>query len=317
MAKEPILFINSNYPPILDELKSRYEVFHYWVAKDKEALVAEAAKSVRAIFSNESSWVPHLMDALPKLEIIALASTGYEKFDIATAKSRGIRITSAPSVAAGDVADLAIGLMLAAARRITWAERYLRAGKWVSEGRAPMSTRFYGKKLGILGLGAIGTATARRAQGFDMEICYHGRRRQPDVPYRYYANLLEMAADVDFLAVTCPGGPTTAGIVSAEVLKALGPTGIVVNVARGTCIDEPALIQALRGGTLGGAGIDVFTVDPDDGTRFAGMDNVVLTPHIGTGTPDTRREMNMAALENLEAFFAGRPLPSPIPEIPN
>ena len=317
MAKEPVLFINSNYPPILDELKSRYEVFHYWVAKDKQALVAEAAKSVRAIFSNESSWVPHLMDALPKLEIIALASTGYEKFDIAKAKSRSIRITSAPDVAAGDVADLAIGLMLAAARRITWAERYLRAGKWVSVGRAPMATRFHGKKLGILGLGAIGSATARRAQGFDMEICYHGRRRQPNVPYRYYENLVEMAADVDFLAVTCPGGPATAGIVSADVLKALGPTGIVVNVARGTCIDEPALIQSLRDGTLGGAGIDVFTVDPDDGARFVGMDNVVLTPHIGTGTPDTRRSMNMAALENLEAFFAGRPLPSPIPEIPN
>jgi len=315
MAKDAVLFVNSNYKPALEMLESVYTVYNYRDAPDKAALVKEAAKEVRAIFSNESSWVPSLIDDLPKLQMIALASNGYERVDIAKAKARGIRISNTPEQTTGDVADLAVILMMATARRVTWAERYVRSGDWITKGRAPLTRRFHGKKLGIVGLGSIGRAVAKRASGFDMDIAYNGPSRKNDVPYRYYPNLIEMARDVDFLAVTCVGGPKTEGIVNAEVLKALGPEGIVVNISRGSCIVQPALIAALRDGSLGGAGIDVYAKEPADPTPFEGLDNVVLTPHYGSGTPDTRKDMNELGIENLRAFFAGRPLISPIPEI--
>jgi lactate dehydrogenase-like 2-hydroxyacid dehydrogenase len=313
MAKESVLFINSNYKPVLERLQSLYTVYNYRDARDRDALVAEAAKTTRAVFTNEGSWVPSLMDALPRLELIVLVSNGHESIDLVKAQKHGIRITNTPDQTTGDVADLAMILMLSAARRVTWAERYVRSGDWVANGRAPLTRRFYGKKLGILGLGSIGRAVAKRAGGFDMDVAYTGPNRKSDAPYRYYADLVEMARDVDFLAVTCIGGPKTAGIVNAEVLKALGPEGIVVNVARGSCIDQLALIAALRDGSLGGAGLDVYDREPADPAPFAGLDNVVLTPHYGSGTPDTRIEMNEVGLRNLEAFFAGRPLVTPIP----
>jgi hydroxypyruvate reductase len=312
MNKESVLFVNSNYKPVLPRLESLYTVYNYRDAENRAALLADAAKSVRAIFSNESSWVPSLMDALPRLELIALTSNGYERIDLEKAKSRGIRITNTPDQTTGDVADLAIALMLAAARRMTWAERYVRSGEWLSRGRPPLTRRFYGKKLGILGLGSIGRAVAKRAGGFDMDIAYHGPNRKDDVAYRYYPDLTEMARDVDFLAVTCVGGPKTLGIVNADVLNALGADGIVINVARGSCIVEPALLDALRSGSLGGAGLDVYATEPTDPHAFEGLDNVVLTPHCGSGTPDTRIEMNEMGIKNLEAFFAGKPLLTPV-----
>jgi hydroxypyruvate reductase len=314
MPGEPVLFINSNYKPVLERLQSLYTVYNYRDAADRDALVAEAAAAgTRVIFTNEGSWVQSLMGALPGLELIVLVSNGYERIDLAQARQRGIRITNTPDQTTGDVADLAMILMLGAARRVTWAERYVRSGEWVAKGRAPMTRRFHGKKLGIVGLGSIGRAVAKRAGGFDMDIAYHGPNRKSEVPHRYYANLADMARDVDFLAVTCVGGPRTAGIVNAEVLRALGPEGIVVSVARGSCIDQPALIAALRDGSLGGAGLDVYATEPADPAPFEGLDNVVLTPHYGSGTPDTRIEMNEIGLRNLAAFFAGEPLVTPIP----
>jgi lactate dehydrogenase-like 2-hydroxyacid dehydrogenase len=256
------------------------------------------------------------MDALPLLKLIVLVSNGYENIDIAKAKQRGIRITNTPDETTGEVADLAFALMLAAARRMTWAERYVRSGEWKRVGRAPLTRRVHGKKVGIVGLGSIGRAVARRAQGFDMEVSYHGPSRKDGVPYRYCADLTQMAREVDFLAVTCIGGPTTDGIVDAQVLSALGPEGIVVNIARGSCTVQADLIEALRAGTLGGAGIDVYAQEPADPAPFHGLDNIVLTPHYGSGTDDTRRAMNETGFRNLEAFFAGRPLVTPIRETP-
>ena len=175
--------------------------------------------------------------------------------------------------------------------------------------------RFAVKATTNEGLGSIGRAVARRASGFDMDVCYHGPHRKADVPYRYFGDLAAMAAEVDFLAVTCIGGPKTAGIVDAAVLEALGPEGIVVNIARGSCIDQAALISALRAGSLGGAGLDVYAQEPADPAPFEGLDNVVLTPHYGSGTDDTRRAMNETGFRNLAAFFEGRPLPTLIPEL--
>jgi len=316
MAKESILFVNSNYRPVLQRLQALYDVHNYRDAADREALLKQAAGSVRAVFTNEGNWEPRLMDLLPKLELIVLVSNGYERVDLEKARQRGIRITHTPDQTTDDVADLAMGLLLGAARRITWAERYVRTGAWLREGRAPLTRRFNGKRLGIVGLGSIGRALARRSAGFGMEIAYHGPARKDDVPYRYYPVLADMAAAVDFLAVTCIGGPRTAGIVNAEVLAALGPEGILVNVARGSCVDQPALIAALREGRIGGAGLDVYETEPLDPAPFEGLDNVVLTPHYGSGTPDSRIEMNEIGLRNLEAFFSGRPLLTPVPGMP-
>lgn len=314
-AKPPILFINSNWKPCLEALEERYAVLNYRDAADRPALLAQAAPMVRALFTNEGSWEPALMDALPALELIVLVSNGYENVDLAKARTRGIRITNTPDETTGDVADLAFALMMATARRMTWAERYVRSGDWRRIGRAPLTRRVHGRRLGIVGLGSIGRAVARRASGFDMDVCYHGPRRKADVPYRYFGDLAAMAAEVDFLAVTCIGGPKTAGIVDADVLEALGPEGIVVNIARGSCIDQAALISALRAGSLGGAGLDVYAQEPADPAPFEGLDNVVLTPHYGSGTDDTRRAMNETGFRNLAAFFEGRPLPTLIPEL--
>ncbi|MBC7781864.1 MAG: 2-hydroxyacid dehydrogenase [Proteobacteria bacterium] len=316
MEKPSILFVNTNYAPALATLEAYYTVFNYRDTSDRDALLKQAAPTVQAIFTNEGSWVPSLMEALPLLKLIVLVSNGYESIDVARAQQRGIRITNTPDETTGEVADLAFALMLAAARRMTWAERYVRSGEWKRAGRVPLTRRVHGKKVGIVGLGSIGRAVARRAEGFDMDVCYHGPSRKDGVSPRYYADLEQMAADVDFLAVTCIGGPTTHGIVDAKVLSALGSEGIVVNIARGSCIVEADLIAALRAGTLGGAGIDVYAQEPADPAPFEGLDNIVLTPHYGSGTEDTRRAMNETGFRNLEAFFAGRPLVTPIRETP-
>ena len=314
-GKPPILFVNSNWKPALQALEDRYTVFNYRDSQDRPALLKQAAPVVRALFTNEGSWQPSLMDALPALELIVLVSNGYENVDLAKARQRGIRVTHTPDETTGDVADLAFALMMAAARRITWADRYVRSGEWQRVGRAPLTRRVHGRRLGIVGLGSIGHAVARRASGFDMDVSYNGPRRKADAPYRYFDDLAAMATAVDFLAVTCIGGPRTAGIVDARVLQALGPEGIVVNIARGSCIEQPALIAALREGTLGAAGLDVYAQEPVDPAPFEGLDNVVLTPHYGSGTDDTRRAMNETGFGNLAAFFDGRALPMLIPEL--
>lgn len=317
VEKPPVLFINSPYPTALQRLNEHFTVYNYRDAPDKAALVAEAAKHVHAIFTNGSAWIPSLLDALPKLEIIACSSTGYDEFDMPALRRRGIRLCHSTGMSEKDVPDLGMALMLAAARRITWAERYVRSGEWMVKGRAPTTTRVCGKKLGIIGLGSIGRGIAKRATGFDMDISYHGPNRKTDVPYRYYANLVEMAQDVDFLLMACIGGPTTAGIANAEVFKALGPKGIFVNIGRGSCVDQNALLAALRSGGIAGAGLDVYAQEPQDPKPFEGLDNVVLTPHYANGTPDTRHDMFNVAIDNLLAFFAGRPLLTPVPETPN
>jgi len=312
MTKHAVLFVHTNHAPILAELEKLFTVYNYRDARDKAQLLREAAPVVRAVYTNESSWVPEIMDALPKLEMIALVSNGHERFDLKKARARNIRMSNTPTETTGDVADMCVTLMLSTARKITWAERYVRSGEWLGKGRPPLTRRFYGKKLGIVGLGSIGQAVAKRASGFDMEISYHGPNRKSSVGYTYYPDLVSMAKDVDFLAVTCVGGAKTAGIINAKVLAALGPDGIVVNIARGSCIVQSDLLEALHNGTIGGAGLDVYAAEPADPAPFASLDNVVLTPHYGSGTPDTRLEMNATGIRNLIAFFNGQPLLTPV-----
>lgn len=251
-----------------------------------------------------------LISAFPKLEIIACFGVGVDAVDVGFATKRGIAVTNTPSVLNDCVADLAIGLILAVSRRLVAADNYVRAGKWLAQGAMPLATKMSGKKLGILGLGRIGKEIAARAAGFKMEIGYYGRKPQSDVAFRYFPALTGLAAWSDFLVVICPGGAETKGIVNAQVMEALGPKGVLVNVARGSVVDEPALVEALNAGKLGGAGLDVFADEPNVPADLMTMENVVLVPHIGSATTETRKAMADLVVANLKAHLRGEKLPT-------
>lgn len=252
-----------------------------------------------------------VMEALPRLEIIAINGIGTDAVDLAYALARGIQVTVTPDVLTEDVADLAMGLLIATARRICLADRFVRAGLW---GRQvlPLATKISGKRLGILGLGRIGRAIARRADGFGMQIAYTDLHRMPDVPWRHEPSLPALARWADMLVVAAAAGPASHGLVDADVLEALGPEGLLVNVARGSIVDETALVAALQQGRLGAAGLDVFTDEPHVPEALWTMDNVVLQPHRASATVETRIAMGNLVAANLEAHFAGRPLPTPV-----
>lgn len=240
--------------------------------------------------------------ALPKLRVISSWGVGYDTLDVEAAGARGIQVANTPDVLDDCVADLAWGLLIGAARRIPAADRYVRAGAWQELGGFPLTTRVSGKRLGILGLGRIGAAIARRGQGFDMQVRYHGRAPK-DVPYGFEASLVALAAWSDFLVVACGGGPETRHLVSAEVLGALGPRGILVNIGRGSVVDQEALIAALDAGTLGGAGLDVLQGEPGAPAGLLGRDQVVISPHVGSATLETREAMEQLVVDNLRAFL--------------
>jgi lactate dehydrogenase-like 2-hydroxyacid dehydrogenase len=250
-----------------------------------------------------------MIDALPKLEIIACMGVGVDAVDLPRARQRNIAVTNTPDVLNDDVADLAISLVLMAGRRLALSDRWVRDGRWLKGGQ-PLATKVSGKTVGIIGLGRIGKAIARRALAFDMTVVYHGRHRQPDVPYRHYPDLVAMAADVDFLIAIVPGGPETRHLVDAKVIAALGPAGILINVSRGSVVDEPALVAALQNGALGGAALDVFAEEPRVPAELLAMDQVVLTPHVGSATTETRIAMCNLVVDNLIAQLDGKTLPT-------
>ncbi len=252
-----------------------------------------------------------LINSLPKLEIIACFAVGVDKVDLAAAKARGIRVTNTPDVLNNCVADLAMGLMITASRRIAEADAYTRGGKWTHDGSFGLSSRVTGKRLGIIGLGNIGKAIAKRASAFDMPIAYHGRNKQ-NVPYTYYADPVELAKSSDIIIVICPGGEATRNIASEKVIRALGPKGLLVNVSRGSTVDEPALIKALKEGALGGAALDVFAKEPAAAHELFSMPNVVVVPHIASATFETRTDMGDLVVENLRAHLKGKPLLTPV-----
>jgi lactate dehydrogenase-like 2-hydroxyacid dehydrogenase len=249
-----------------------------------------------------------MIDRMPKLEIIASASVGYDGIPVEYARAKGIPVTNTPEVLNDDVADLAIGLMIMTARRLVASDTYVRAGKWPLNGEYPLAQKASGKRVGILGMGRIGKQIAKRAEAMNNTIAYHCRSPAADVPYQHYANLVELAKDSDFLVVIIPSTPQTQKIVSKQVIEALGPSGIFVNVARGAVVDEDALVEALISGKLGGAGLDVFANEPQVPAALLAMDNVVLQPHVGSATHETRRAMSQLVLDNLDARFAGKPL---------
>lgn len=314
-STRPAVLAVMKLPPFYEApLRAAFEV-HDRLHLTDPAAFAKVAPNIRAITGGGESQVPReLLAQLPGVEIVSIMGVGYDKVDVGAALERNIPVTHTPDVLNDEVADLALGLMLSVARRIPQADRYVREGLWEARGNMPLATRMSGKRVGIVGLGRIGKAIAARAQGFGMAISYTGRRQQAGVAFPYFPSARELAAHVDFLVVITPGGEATRHMIDAEVLRALGPKGYLVNVARGSVVDEAALIQALRDGVIAGAGLDVFANEPKVPEALRALDNVVLTPHMASATHETRQAMADLALANLQAHFAGKPLLSPVPE---
>ena len=257
-----------------------------------------------------------LFAAFPRLQIVASFGVGYDHIDAKAAARRGIVVTHTPDVLTEEVADTAIGLLLNTVRELPQAERYLRAGQWPS-GNFPLSrATLRDRTVGMVGLGRIGIAIARRLEAFGVPVVYHTRKPRPEVSYRHYPRLIDMARDVDTLMVIVPGGTATKNMIDADVLAALGPSGIVINVARGSVIDEPALIAALREGKILAAGLDVFAAEPQVPAELLAMENVVLLPHVGSGSEYTRAKMDQLLVDNIRAWAAGKPPLTPVPETP-
>ncbi|MEM9138368.1 MAG: 2-hydroxyacid dehydrogenase [Pseudomonadota bacterium] len=306
-----VLMPKPMHPIAQEALDARFTVHRLWQAEDPAALLAEVGPSVRGIATAHGAD-GGLIAACPALEIIASLGVGYDNVDVAAAKARNIRVTNTPDVLNDGVAELAFGLMIALCRRIPQTDVYVRQGRWAAEGDYAYTPELTGATVGILGLGRIGKEFAQRCQAFKMRVIYHGRSEQPFLPYVYYADLEAMAREADWLVCIAPGGPATEGIISRQVLEALGPDGALVSIGRGTSVDETAMIDLLGSGALGGAALDVFAKEPHVPEALIAMENVVLSPHQGSATHKTRAAMNQLVVRNLDAHFAGEPLISPV-----
>jgi len=293
-------------------LKEKFAVTCLWEQADKETFLArEGARFLAVVTSGGERVSADLIAALPALQMIGTRGVGYDHIDLAAAKDRGIAVSNTPGVLTDCVADLAFGALVAVARRLAAADRFVRRGDWL-ESSYPLATRVSGKRLGIVGFGRIGQAVARRASGFAMEVRYHSRGPSADTAAGYVASLPTLAAWADFLVVCVPGGEATRNLISAAVLNALGPEGYLVNVARGSVVDEEALVCALEQGKIAGAALDVFQCEPRVPAALVGMDNVVLLPHIASSTRETFAAMEELLLENLSSFFTTGKLLTPV-----
>ena len=305
----PSVLMTGAYPQSdMDALANQYELVRLFDPAEKPAVLAE----IRAVATRgDLGASAELMGSLPNLEIVSVFGVGTDSVDLAYARSHGIKVTNTPDVLTDDVADLAIALLLATARHVPQGDRLVRAGTW-PQGGLPLVTRVSGKRVGIVGMGRIGVAVAKRLKGFDCEISYFARSEKDGLPFRFEPNLLALARDAEFLIITLSGGDSTKNMINGEVLRALGPDGILVNVSRGTTVDEPALIAALQNRTIKGAGLDVFWNEPDINPAFFALENVVLQPHHASGTVETRKAMGRLVRDNLSAHFAGKPLLTPV-----
>lgn len=300
-------------PMYTQQLNSLFTLHDRLHETDPAALAAAAPRIQAMAAQGETKVSDEVMAQLPALKLISVMGVGYDGIDVAAAKRRGIMVTHTPDVLNDEVADTAIGLMLCAARQLPAADRFVRAGEWL-KGPMPLQRKMSGARLGIVGMGRIGKAIADRAKAFGMSIAYTARSAKPELPYAFHPDATSLAAVSDFLVIITPGGAGTRKMINAEVLKALGTKGILVNVARGSVVDEAALIEALKAGVIGGAALDVFEDEPRVPQALIDMPHVVLAPHIGSATRETRQAMCDLAVNNLRAFFAGQPLLSPVPE---
>lgn len=300
-------------PALEQELAARYDIGKLPDSLGRAAFLAEHAADVRVLLT----WGPPGVDAdtiaaLPNLEAIVNNGAGVDLIDLEAAKRRGVGVSNTPDVLSDTVADTALGLILMTLRRLGAADRYVRAGRWASEGRFPYARDVSGLQVGILGLGRIGSAIATRLLGFDCAIAYHNRRRIDGSPYRYAPSPVELAESVDVLVVATTGDQKTHKLVDRAVLRALGPEGYLINIARGGVVDQDALVELLVAGELAGAGLDVFADEPQVPAELCDLDNVVLLPHIGSATARTRRAMALLAIRNLESYLDTGELVTPV-----
>ena len=320
MAKPALLMTGQMMPLIMKGCEGAFEVHRYWEASDRDAFLRQVGPAIRAICTGTFTGVKTadaMMATCPNLKIISNFGVGYDSIDVPAAARRGVVIANTPDVLTEEVADTALGLLLTTVREFYRAEQWLRDGRWAKEGDyrlTPASLR--DRSAGIVGLGRIGKAIARRLEAFGVPIAYFGRNRQAGVSYRYYADLVAMARDVDTLIVVTPGGPDTQSLIDAAVLAALGPRGILINISRGSVVDEAALIEALRSRTILAAGLDVFQTEPKPNPAFLGLDNATLLPHVGSASQHTRDAMGQLVVDNLIAFLEGKPPKTPVPETP-
>jgi lactate dehydrogenase-like 2-hydroxyacid dehydrogenase len=303
-----------------DALASAEQLFvvHQLVhAPDRDAFLTSIGPRVRAVARGGHAHIDRaLVDRLPALEIIASFGVGYDGIDLHAAAERGIIVTNTPDVLTEEVADTVLGLLLMTVRELSAAERHLRAGKWRSEGPYPLTSSLRDRTVGMIGLGRIGVTIAKRLEVMNVPVVYHTRTRRADVPYRHYTDLVSMAGDVDVLISIVPGGPSTRNLIDAAVLNALGPNGILISAGRGSTVDEPALIDALKNGRIHAAGLDVFADEPNVPAELMDLPNVVLLPHVGSASVYTRRAMGQLVVDNLRNWFErGAPL-TPVAETP-
>jgi lactate dehydrogenase-like 2-hydroxyacid dehydrogenase len=316
--KPDVLLVGAKKPVMMKGFEGKVALHHWLDAVDKAAFVKEVGGKIRAI---AIAYTANKVDGaflqqFPKLEQISSFGVGYDHIDAKWAGEHGIVVTNTPEVLNEEVADTALGLLLCTVREFPKAERFLRAGKW-PQGHYPLTkATLRNRTVGMVGMGRIGKAITRRLEAFGVPVVYHSRNPQKGVTYKYYPKLLDMARDVDTLLVIVPGGVTTVNMINAEVLKALGPNGILINMARGSVVDEPALIEALKSRTIYSAGLDVFAKEPQVPSALMEMDNIVLFPHLGSSTEVTRAAMDQLVVDNILAWVAGKPPLTPVPETP-
>jgi lactate dehydrogenase-like 2-hydroxyacid dehydrogenase len=320
MAAERIdvLLIGPEKPVIAKGLNSTFNVVKLPDANAREKFFSDQAPRIRgmAVAATSERIDGPFMSRFARLEIVSSFGVGYDHIDAAWAGDHGITVTNTPDVLTEEVADTALGLLLCTVREFPQAERYLRSGQWL-QGDYPLSkATLRDRTVGLVGMGRIGQAIARRLDAMRIPVVYHSRRPAPDIPYQYYPNLLDMARQVEVLLVITPGGAQTRNLINAQVLAALGRQGILINMARGSVVDEPALIKALQQGTILSAGLDVYAREPHVPPELIAMDNVVLFPHLGSASVTTRQRMDQLVVDNLLAWAAGKPPLTPVAETP-
>jgi lactate dehydrogenase-like 2-hydroxyacid dehydrogenase len=317
MSRTDILMTAPMMPIVIETLDKAVTLHRLWEQTDKEAFLKEFGPRIRGVATSTlfGRVDATLLDRLPNVEIVSSFGVGYDNVDAAEAARRNIVVTNTPGVLDDEVADLTLGLLLATLRKIPQADRYLREGQWL-RASFPLSATLRERKVGIVGLGRIGKAIAKRLSGFDVSIAYHGRTQQDDVAYSYYPTVTGLAEACDVLIVITPGGASTRHLINADVLKALGPTGVLINVARGTVVDEQALIHALRSGTILSAGLDVYEDEPRVPQELIDLEHVVLLPHIASASVHTRNAMGKLVADNLISWFDGKGPLTPVAETP-
>ena len=316
--KPAVLLIGARKPVIVGGLDPKVTLHYLLEAKDQDAFIKSVGAKIRAlaVAYTADKVDTNFMQRFPKLEQISSFGVGYDHIDAKWAGAHGIIVTNTPEVLNEEVADTALGLLLCTVREFPQAERFLRAVKW-PQGQYPLTkATLRNRTVGMVGMGRIGKAIARRLEAFGVPVVYHSRNPQTGVSYKYYPKLLDMARDVDTLMVIVPGGPATANMINAEVLRALGPNGILINMARGSVVDEPALIEALKNRTIYSAGLDVFAKEPQVPKELMEMDHIVLFPHLGSSTEVTRAAMDQLVVDNILAWAAGKPPLTPVSETP-